>query len=257
MDERAGSFLKLLKIMDELREQCPWDKKQTIDSIRHLTIEETFELSDAILKKDLNEIKKELGDILLHIVFYSRIASETKAFDIKDVMDTLCEKLIFRHPHIYGNTKAETPEQVSQNWEQLKQKEKGGNKSVLAGVPNSMPALLKAYRIQEKARAVGFDWEDPKEVYGKVKEELDEFEKEIKNKNQENAQKEFGDVLFSLINYARFLNINPEDALEQTNQKFIKRFGYMENKVKEQGKQIADCKLAELDIYWNEAKTLK
>jgi XTP/dITP diphosphohydrolase len=257
MDERAESFLKLLKIMDELREQCPWDKKQTIESIRHLTIEETFELSDAILKQDLTEIKKELGDILLHIVFYSRIASETDAFNIKDVMDSLCEKLIYRHPHIYSDTKAETPEQVSQNWEQLKQKEKGGNKSVLSGVPNSMPALLKAYRIQEKARAVGFDWEEPEQVYGKVKEELDEFELEIKNKNQENAQEEFGDVLFSLINYARFLNINPEDALEQTNQKFIKRFAYMENKVKEQGKQIADCKLAELDGYWNEAKKLK
>jgi len=257
MDERAGSFLRLLKIMDELREQCPWDKKQTIDSIRHLTIEETFELSDAILKKDLNEVKKELGDILLHIVFYSRIASETGDFNIKDVMDSLCEKLIFRHPHIYGDVKAETPEQVSQNWEQLKQKEKGGNKSVLAGVPNSMPALLKAYRIQEKARAVGFDWEEPEQVYGKVKEELDEFEAEIKNKNRANAEKEFGDILFSLINYARFLNINPEDALEQTNQKFIKRFAYMENKVKEQGKQIADCKLAELDGYWNEAKNLK
>ena len=257
MDERAESFLKLLKIMDELREQCPWDKKQTIESIRHLTIEETFELSDAILKKDLSEIKKELGDILLHIVFYSRIASETGAFNIKDVMDSLCEKLIYRHPHIYGDTKAETPEQVTQNWEQLKQKEKGGNKSVLSGVPNSMPALLKAYRIQEKARAVGFDWEEPEQVYGKVKEELDEFEMEIKNKNPENAEKEFGDVLFSLINYARFLKINPEDALEQTNQKFIKRFAYMEAKVKEQGKQIADCKLAELDGYWNEAKNLK
>ena len=257
MDERAGSFLKLLKIMDELREQCPWDKKQTIESIRHLTIEETFELSDAILKKDLTEVKKELGDILLHIVFYSCIASETGAFNIKDVMDALCEKLIFRHPHIYGDVKAETPEQVTQNWEQLKQKEKGGNKSVLAGVPNSMPALLKAYRIQEKARAVGFDWEEPEQVYGKVKEELDEFEKEIKDKNTQNAEKEFGDILFSLINYARFLNINPEDALEQTNQKFIRRFTYMENKVKEQGKQIADCKLAELDEYWNEAKNLK
>jgi len=257
MDERAGSFLKLLKIMDELREQCPWDKKQTIDSIRHLTIEETFELSDAILKQDLNEVKKELGDILLHIVFYSRIASETKAFDIKDVIDGLCEKLIFRHPHIYGDTKAETPEQVARNWEQLKQKEKGGNKTVLSGVPNSMPALLKAYRIQEKARAVGFDWEDPSQVYGKVKEELDEFEAEIKGKNKENAEKEFGDILFSLINYARFLEINPEDALEQTNKKFIKRFNYMEAKVKDQGKQIADCKLEELDGYWNEAKKLK
>lgn len=254
MDERAASFLRLLKIMDELREQCPWDKKQTIDSIRHLTIEETFELSDAILKKDLGEIKKELGDILLHIVFYSRIASETKAFNIKDVIDALCEKLIFRHPHIYGDVKAESAEQVTQNWEQLKQKEKGGNKSVLAGVPNSMPALLKAYRIQEKARAVGFDWEDPKQVFEKVKEELQEFESERNAGNQALAEKEFGDVLFSIINYARFLNINPEDALELTNQKFIKRFAYMEDKVKEQGKQIADCRLEELDGYWNEAK---
>ena len=256
MDERAASFLKLLKIMDELREQCPWDKKQTIESIRHLTIEETYELSDAILKNDLTEIKKELGDILLHIVFYSRIASETNSFNIKDVIDGLCEKLIFRHPHIYGDVKAETEEQVKKNWEQLKQKEKGGNTSVLSGVPNSMPALLKAYRIQEKARAVGFDWDKPEQVYEKVKEELDEFEVEIKNKNQQAAEKEFGDVLFSLINYGRFLNINPEDALEQTNKKFIKRFGYMEAKVKEQGKQIADCKLEELDKYWNEAKKL-
>jgi XTP/dITP diphosphohydrolase len=256
MDARAESFLKLLKIMDELREQCPWDKKQTIESIRHLTIEETFELSDAILKNDLNEIKKELGDILLHIVFYSRIASETNAFTIKEVIDSLCEKLIFRHPHIYGDVKADTDEQVKQNWEQLKQKEKGGNKSVLAGVPNSMPALLKAYRIQEKARAVGFDWEKPEQVFEKVQEELQEFSTEIKNKNQNAAEKEFGDVLFSLINYARFVNINPEDALEHTNQKFIKRFAHMEMRVKEQGKQIADCKLEELDSYWNEAKAL-
>lgn len=256
MDEKATSFLRLLKIMDELREQCPWDKKQTIESIRHLTIEETFELSDAILKNDLQEIKKELGDILLHIVFYSRIASETNAFNIKDVIDTLCEKLIFRHPHIYGDVKADTDEQVKQNWEQLKQKEKGGNKSVLSGVPNSMPALLKAYRIQEKARAVGFDWEKPEQVFEKVQEELLEFNQEIKNKNQLNAEKEFGDVLFSLINYARFININPEDALEQTNQKFIKRFNHMEKRVKEQGKQIADCELEELDSYWNEAKNL-
>lgn len=256
MDERSEAFLKLLKIMDELREQCPWDKKQTIESIRHLTIEETYELSDAILKNDAAEIKKELGDILLHIVFYARIASETNQFAIKDVIDTLCEKLIFRHPHIYGNVKAETPEQVSQNWEQLKQKEKGGNKSVLSGVPNSMPALLKAYRIQEKAKAVGFDWEKPEQVFEKVKEELLEFESEVKNKDQKNAEKEFGDILFSLINYARFLNINPEDALEQTNKKFIKRFGHMEERVKQQGKQIADCKLEELDSYWNEAKKL-
>lgn len=256
MDERASSFLKLLKIMDELREQCPWDKKQTIESIRHLTIEETYELSDAILKGNMPEIKKELGDILLHIVFYARIASETNAFDIKDVINSLCEKLIFRHPHIYGDVKAETEEQVKQNWEQLKQKEKGGNTSVLSGVPNSMPALLKAYRIQEKARAVGFDWDDPSQVFEKVKEELSEFEAEIKNKDIKAAEKEFGDVMFSLINYARFLNINPEDALEQTNKKFIKRFGYMETKVKEKGKQISDCKLDELDIYWNEAKKI-
>lgn len=256
MDQRAQSFLRLLKIMDELREQCPWDKKQTIESIRHLTIEETFELSDAILKQDLSEIKKELGDILLHIVFYSRIASETKAFDIKDVIDTLCEKLIFRHPHIYGDVKAETEDDVKQNWEQLKQKEKNGNKSVLSGVPNSMPALLKAYRIQEKARAVGFDWEEPGQVFEKVKEELNEFENEVKKGDLKNAESEFGDVLFSLINYARFLNINPEDALEHTNKKFIKRFSYMEEKVKAQGKQISDCRLEELDKYWNEAKTL-
>ena len=256
MDDRASSFLKLLKIMDELREQCPWDKKQTIESIRHLTIEETYELSDAILKKNLPEIKKELGDILLHIVFYSRIASETNAFNIKDVIDSLCEKLIFRHPHVYGAVEVKDDEEVKQNWEQLKQKEKGGNKTVLSGVPQSMPALLKAYRIQEKARAVGFDWEQPEQVFEKVKEELNEFEEEIKNKNPQAAEKEFGDILFSLINYARFMNINPEDALEQTNQKFIKRFGHMEKRVKEQGKQISDCKLAELDEYWNEAKKM-
>ena len=256
MDDRASSFLKLLKIMDELREQCPWDKKQTIESIRHLTIEETYELSDAILKKNLPEIKKELGDILLHIVFYSRIASETNAFNIKDVIDSLCEKLIFRHPHVYGDVEVKDDEEVKQNWEQLKQKEKGGNKTVLSGVPQSMPALLKAYRIQEKARAVGFDWEQPEQVFEKVKEELNEFEEEIKNKNPQAAEKEFGDILFSLINYARFMNINPEDALEQTNQKFIKRFGHMEKRVKEQGKQISDCKLAELDEYWNEAKKM-
>jgi XTP/dITP diphosphohydrolase len=255
-EEKAQSFLRLLKIMDELREQCPWDKKQTIESIRHLTIEETYELSDAIIKGNSEEIKKELGDILLHIVFYSRIASETNAFNIKDVIDSLCDKLIFRHPHIYGDVKAETEEQVKQNWEQLKQKEKNGNTGVLSGVPNSMPALLKAYRIQEKARAVGFDWDKPEQVYDKVKEELTEFENEVKAGDMQNAEKEFGDVLFSLINYARFLKINPEDALEITNKKFIKRFAYMESKVKEKGKQISDCKLEELDIYWNQAKLL-
>lgn len=254
MNEKLKAFERLLTIMDELREQCPWDKKQTIESIRHLTIEETFELSDAILKNDMQEIKKELGDILLHIVFYARIASETNTFDIKDVINTLCDKLVFRHPHIYGDVKVKDENEVKQNWEQLKQKEKDGNKTVLSGVPNSMPALLKAYRIQEKARSVGFDWEEPKQVYDKVKEELDELDKEVATKNTEAIEDEFGDVLFSLINYARFLNINPEDALEKTNKKFIKRFTYMETKIKEQGKSLADSTLAEMDVFWNEAK---
>lgn len=254
MNEKLKAFERLLTIMDELREQCPWDKKQTIESIRHLTIEETFELSDAILKNDMQEIKKELGDILLHIVFYARIASETNTFDIKDVINTLCDKLVFRHPHIYGDVKVKDENEVKQNWEQLKQKEKDGNKTVLSGVPNSMPALLKAYRIQEKARSVGFDWEEPQQVYEKVKEELDELDKEVAVKNTEAIEDEFGDVLFALINYARFLNINPEDALEKTNKKFIKRFTYMETKIKEQGKTLADSSLAEMDVFWNEAK---
>lgn len=257
MNEKLKAFERLLGIMDDLREKCPWDKKQTIESLRHLTIEETYELSDAILKNDPDELKKELGDILLHIVFYARIASETGQFDITDVMNSLCEKLIFRHPHIYGDVKADTDEQVKQNWEKIKQKEKGGNKTVLSGVPESMPALLKAYRIQEKARAVGFDWEEPEQVLDKVKEEINELEEEVKNKTAaEKIEDEFGDVLFSLINYARFLNINPEDALEKTNRKFIKRFTYMEQKIKEQGKQISDCSLAEMDVFWNEAKKL-
>jgi XTP/dITP diphosphohydrolase len=257
MNEKLKAFERLLGIMDDLREKCPWDKKQTIESLRHLTIEETYELSDAILKKDPNELKKELGDILLHIVFYARIASETRQFDITDVMNSLCDKLIFRHPHIYGDVKADNEEQVKQNWEKLKQKEKDGNKTVLSGVPESMPALLKAYRIQEKARAVGFDWEQPEQVFEKVKEEIAEFEEEAaKKENSEKMEDEFGDILFALINYARFLNINPEDALERTNRKFIKRFTYMEHKIREQGKQISDCTLAEMDIYWNEAKKL-
>ncbi len=256
MNEKLKAFERLLIIMDELREQCPWDKKQTIESIRHLTIEETFELSDAILKNNMQEIKKELGDILLHIVFYARIASETKTFDIKDVIENLCDKLVFRHPHIYGDVKVANEEDVKRNWEQLKQKEKDGNTSVLSGVPNSMPALLKAYRIQEKARSVGFDWEEPQQVYAKVKEELDELDKEVNEQNTNAIENEFGDVLFALINYARFLNINPEDALEKTNQKFIKRFNYMESKIKSQGKTLADSSLAEMDVFWNEAKKL-
>jgi XTP/dITP diphosphohydrolase len=257
MNEKLKAFERLLNIMDDLREKCPWDKKQTIESLRHLTIEETFELSDSILKNDMNELKKELGDILLHIVFYARIASETKQFNIADVMNSLCDKLIFRHPHVYGDVKVNNEEDVKQNWEKLKQKEKDGNKTVLSGVPNSMPALLKAYRIQEKARAVGFDWEKPEQVYEKVKEELNELDHEVTSRQDvSKIENEFGDVLFSLINYARFLNVNPEDALERTNKKFIKRFNYMEQKVKEQGKQISDCTLSEMDVFWNEAKTL-
>ena len=257
MEEKLAAFERLLNIMDDLREKCPWDKKQTIESLRHLTIEETYELSDAILKKNDEELKKELGDILLHIVFYARIASETNAFNITDVMNSLCDKLIFRHPHIYGDVKVENEEDVKRNWEQLKQKEKGGNTSVLSGVPNSMPALLKAYRIQEKARAVGFDWEQPEQVFEKVKEEINELNAEVgKENNLTKIEDEFGDVLFALINYGRFIKVNPEDALERTNKKFIKRFNYMEQKIKEQGKQLADCTLAEMDVYWNEAKKL-
>lgn len=257
MEEKLAAFERLLNIMDDLREKCPWDKKQTIESLRHLTIEETYELSDAILKKNDEELKKELGDILLHIVFYARIASETNVFNIADVMNSLCDKLIFRHPHIYGDVKVENEEDVKRNWEQLKQKEKGGNTSVLSGVPNSMPALLKAYRIQEKARAVGFDWEQPEQVFEKVKEEINELNAEVgKENNLTKIEDEFGDVLFALINYGRFIKVNPEDALERTNKKFIKRFNYMEQKIKEQGKQLADCTLAEMDVYWNEAKKL-
>ncbi len=257
MKEKLEAFERLLNIMDDLREKCPWDKKQTIESLRHLTIEETYELSDAILKNNSTELKKELGDILLHIVFYARIASETAQFNIADVMNSLCDKLIFRHPHIYGDVKVSDEEDVKRNWENLKQKEKGGNTSVLSGVPNSMPALLKAYRIQEKARAVGFDWEQPEQVFEKVREEIEELKSEVdKQNNITKIEDEFGDVLFSLINYARFLNVNPEDALERTNKKFTKRFNYMEQKIKEQGKQISDCTLAEMDVFWNEAKKL-
>ncbi len=232
MEEKLKAFERLLNVMDELREKCPWDKKQTIESLRHLTIEETYELSDAILKGNNEELKKELGDILLHIVFYARIASETNQFNIADVMNALCDKLIYRHPHIYGDVKVNDEEDVKQNWEQLKQKEKGGNTSVLSGVPNSMPALLKAYRIQEKARAVGFDWEQPEQVFEKVKEEINELNEEVaKENNLSKIEDEFGDVLFALINYGRFIKVNPEDALERTNKKFIKRFNYMEQKV--------------------------
>ena len=253
------AFDRLLTVMDELREQCPWDKKQTIESLRHLTIEETYELSDAIMEGDMQEIKKELGDVMLHLVFYSRIASETNAFDISDVLHGICEKLIHRHPHIYGDVKVENEEQVKQNWEAIKLKEGGGNKSVLGGVPASLPALVKAMRIQEKARGAGFDWEEKTQVWEKVEEEMEEFKNEfnvVDNQaiNVEKAEGEFGDLLFSLVNYARFININVETALERTNKKFIKRFNYLEAKAKEQGKTLQDMTLAEMDVYWEEAK---
>lgn len=257
--EKLMAFDRLLTIMDELREQCPWDKKQTMDTLRHLTIEETYELSDAILEKDLPEIKKELGDIMLHLVFYSKIASETGDFDVADVLHAICDKLVSRHPHIYGNVIAETEEEVKRNWEQLKLKE--GNKSVLGGVPQSLPALVKAMRIQEKARGVGFDWEEKSQVWAKVEEEMGEFKEMFDVENdiaidKEKAEAEFGDLLFSLVNYARFIDLNPETALERTNKKFIKRFQYLEQKAKEANKNLKDMTLAEMDIFWEEAKKL-
>ena len=255
MDERLVAFERLLNIMDDLRAKCPWDQKQTMETLRHLTIEETYELSDAILKGDKNEIKKEIGDILLHLVFYSKIGSETNDFNITDVINSLCEKMIFRHPHIYGDVKVADAAEVTTNWEKLKQKE--GNKGALSGVPNSMPSLLKALRIQDKARAIGFDWEDPSQVWEKVQEELNELQVEVKANHQEKLEQEFGDVFFALINYARFLKVNPEDALEKTNKKFISRFNYMEQKILAQGKALADCSLAEMDVFWNEAKKLE
>ncbi|WP_017259168.1 nucleoside triphosphate pyrophosphohydrolase [Pedobacter arcticus] len=255
----AKAFERLLAIMDDLRTQCPWDKKQTMETLRHLTIEETYELSDAILEGDMTEIRKELGDLMLHLVFYAKIGSETNDFNISDVLNGICEKLINRHPHIYSDTIAETEEQVKQNWEQIKLKE--GNKSVLAGVPSSLPALVKASRIQEKARGVGFDWEEKEQVWAKVEEELQEFKDEfnvVDNQeiDKEKAEGEFGDLLFSLINYARFININPEDALEKTNRKFIKRFQYLESKASGMGKDLKDMSLTEMDVFWNEAKKM-
>ncbi|MFP5436821.1 MAG: nucleoside triphosphate pyrophosphohydrolase [Bacteroidia bacterium] len=252
--QQLEAFNRLLDIMDDLREKCPWDKKQTLQTLRHLTIEETYELGDAILDNDLVEIKKELGDVLLHIVFYAKIGSETGDFDIADVANGICEKLIFRHPHIYGDVVVENEEQVKQNWEKLKLKE--GKKSVLEGVPKSLPALVKASRIQDKARGVGFDWEEPEQVWEKVQEELAELHEEVQQGNTDKIEDEFGDVLFSMINYARFLNVNPEDALERTNKKFIKRFTYLESKAAELGKPLADMTLAEMDVFWNEAKKL-
>ncbi|MBG6132323.1 XTP/dITP diphosphohydrolase [Aquimarina sp. EL_43] len=253
-EDQLQAFDRLLTIMDELREQCPWDKKQTFQSLRHLTIEETYELGDAILDNDLEEIKKELGDLLLHIVFYAKIGSETKAFDIADVANEICEKLVHRHPHIYGDVTVDNEEDVKRNWENLKLKE--GKNSVLEGVPQSLPAMVKASRIQDKVAGVGFDWEEPYQVFEKLKEELDELQHEIEVEDQEKIESEFGDVLFSMINYARFLKVNPEDSLERTNKKFIKRFQYLESKAKENNKSLRDMTLAEMDVFWEEAKKL-
>ena len=257
---KLEAFDRLLTIMDQLRENCPWDKKQTLETLRHLTIEETYELSDAIIENDLDEVKKELGDLMLHNVFYARIASERQAFDVADVLNGVCEKLIERHPHIYGDVVAEDEQTVKENWEKIKLREKGNkNASVLGGVPKSLPALIKAMRIQEKARGVGFDWERKEQVWQKVEEEMREFRDEFNAEDEasidkEKAQQEFGDLLFSLINYARFIDINPEEALERTNKKFIKRFQYLESESAKDGKSIADMSLEEMDEYWERAK---
>ena len=250
--QQLAAIDRLLTIMDELRQQCPWDKKQTLESLRHLTIEETYELGDAILDNDLEEVKKELGDLLLHIFFYAKIGSETNDFDIADVAESISEKLIHRHPHIYGDVEVKDEEEVKRNWEQLKLKE--GKKSVLEGVPKSLPALVKASRIQEKVAGVGFDWEYPEQVWEKVQEELNELNTEIKDNNTDAIESEFGDVLFSMINYARFINVNPENALERTNKKFIKRFQFLEEAAKKEGKQLSDMSLTEMDVHWEKSK---
>ena len=253
-ETQLKAFDRLLTIMDELREQCPWDKKQTMETLRHLTIEETYELGDAILDNDLEEIKKEIGDLMLHLVFYAKIGSETGSFDIADVCNSICEKLIHRHPHIYGDVKVKDEEEVKRNWEKLKLKE--GKTSVLEGVPKSLPALVKASRIQDKVAGVGFDWEKPEQVWEKVEEELGEFKTEVILGNRDAMESEFGDVLFSMVNYARFLKINPENALERTNKKFSKRFQYLEAKAKDLDKDLKDMTLAEMDVFWEEAKKL-
>lgn len=253
MVEKLQAFERLLKIMDELREKCPWDMKQTMESLRHLTIEETYELSDAIVDGDLDEIRKELGDIMLHLVFYSKIGSEKGAFDIADVINGVCDKLISRHPHIYGDVKVSGEEEVKSNWEKLKLRE--GKKSVLEGVPKSLPSLVKASRIQDKAKGVGFDWDNKEQVLEKVHEELRELQVEV-NANSDKIEEEFGDVLFSMINYARFLNVNPDDALERTNRKFITRFQYLERESAKDGKKMGEMSLDEMDVYWNRAKGL-
>lgn len=256
-EDKLKAFQRLLDVMDELRLKCPWDKKQTFESLRANTIEETYELCDAIMKKDMKEIRKELGDVLLHIVFYSKIASETNDFDIADVCNSLCDKLIFRHPHVFGEGAAKTAGEVEQTWEQIKRKEKDGNKSVLSGVPDALPALIKSYRIQDKARNVGFDWEEKEQVWDKVKEEFDELMTEVKNLDAEKMEEEFGDLMFSMVNAARLYKINPENALEKCNQKFIRRFNYVESQTLAKGKDLKEMPLEEMDRYWNEAKKLE
>lgn len=257
MNEKVEAFRRLLEIMDELRAKCPWDKKQTLESLRYLTIEETYELSDSILEKDMEGIKKELGDLMLHLVFYSKIASETGAFDIKDVLNNIAEKLIHRHPHIFGDVTVKDAKEVRDNWEKIKLLEKG-NESVLSGVPGSLPAMVKAYRIQEKASGVGFDWDHPEQVWEKVKEELQELREEVENNaSMEKKEDELGDLLFAIVNYARFIDVNPEDALERTNKKFIKRFQYVEEKAKSLAKPLKDMTLKEMDVFWEEAKRLQ
>ena len=252
MDKKLKAFARLLTIMDELREQCPWDKKQTLESLRYLTIEEMYELSDAILEKDMDEIKKELGDLLLHIVFYSRIASETNDFNIEDVINSVCDKLVHRHPHIYGDVKVKDEVEVKKNWEKLKMKE--GKKSVLEGVPKSLPAIVKAFRIQEKVRGIGFDWDNKTQVWGKVLEEIEELKVEVNKGDINRIESEFGDVLFALTNYSRFINVNPEDALERTNKRFIKRFQIMEKMITDKGLNLSEMNLSEMDVYWEKAK---
>lgn len=256
-EEKLAAFGRLLDVMDTLREKCPWDRKQTFDTLRCNTIEETFELADALQEHDMMNVKKELGDVLLHIVFYSKIASEQGAFDVADVCNALCDKLIFRHPHVYGDVSAATSDDVKQNWEQLKRREKDGNKSVLSGVPNALPSLIKAYRIQDKARNVGFDWDEREQVWDKVKEEIAEFQAEVAGMDADKMEAEFGDVLFSLVNAARLYKINPDNALERTNKKFIRRFNYLEEQTLKKGRELKDMTLAEMDELWNQAKKIE
>lgn len=256
MDKRLNAFQQLLDIMDDLREKCPWDKKQTMESLRHLTIEETYELADAILDDDMEELKGELGDLMLHIVFYAKIAAEKNSFDITDVLETISQKLIKRHPHIYGDVEVTSADDVKDNWEKIKLK--AGKKRVLSGVPPSLPAMIKAYRIQDKVKGVGFDWEEPHQVWDKVQEELHELKNEVdEGASKQNIEDEFGDLLFALVNYARFIDVNPENALERTNKKFFKRFEYLEAEAKKAGKDMKKMNLAEMDVFWNEAKRME